>query len=193
MFDLMAHRKGAVNHVPSFIRSTGQSVKCASRESPIAHRMEVCTNCSRSSGAAIFFRPTSRALARPMICRQLISDGMSPRQCTFPNFCTDGLGISDGIQDVEILGRQSHGTNSRGVRHQRHADRTATTGQLRAWLEGADKSMMMFCRGSVQRGNGRNERPVPASHRRSACLHGEQERAERYFPKRCHGRAQSGL
>ena len=106
MFDLIPHRKGATNAVPSFIaalRTDSRSPLCAKagRES----RTAASTSCSRSSAAPTSERPAARTpTLTPIDFESEYRRGNARFRIPLQLF---GLGIIDGIQDSEILARHA--------------------------------------------------------------------------------------
>jgi hypothetical protein len=72
MFDLMAHRKGAVNQVPLFIRQYGPIREVRFARKPDGRRTEECINYLPSWGGTIFFQGGNRVRARRAICHRQI-------------------------------------------------------------------------------------------------------------------------
>jgi hypothetical protein len=197
MFRLIPQRKGAKNSVPSFITQYGpiREVRFAKKPSgaPDGGVHQLFTVVGRSD----VFPPgetntcTAEALP-PTDFETQFKNGNTRFRTPLQLF---GLGILDGIQDREILGRHKASEEIReGVGDSRHSQ-----SQRQRWhdhplrLEGAKQVHHDFCRGSLQRRNGCHQRLIPASHRRKSRLHRRQKRAQRYLPKRFLRRSQSRL
>src|SRR5260370_12806250 len=109
MFDLIPHRKGATNHVPSFITQFGpiREVRCAKKRegTPAGGVHHLFTIVGRSAIFPAGQTNTCTAEALPPTDFETqFANGNARFRIPLQTF---GLGILDGIQDSEILGRHA--------------------------------------------------------------------------------------
>ena len=168
MFDLIPHRKGATNAVPSFITQYGPT-----REVRFARKPDG----SPDGGVHQLFTVVGRSdIGSPGCTTHSAAHGLSNASTATGNtrfripLQLFGLGMIDGIQDSEILARHAATAAIRGQlgieghsepQRQRRHDHA-----LR--LEGPEQVDRDFRRRGLQRRDGHHERRVPASDRGNA-------------------------
>jgi len=140
MFDLIPHRKGGQNQVPSFITQYGPIREVRFQRRPRWHAgWRRARHCSRSSAEAISARRvgTSAVLPPTDFETQYRKGNLSFR---IP-LQTFGLGLIEAIQDLTILNNSASTASLRGpLGIGGIPNRSGNDGTIaRIWMEGAEQ------------------------------------------------------
>ena len=171
MFDLIPHRKGAQNHVPSFITQYGPIREVRFQRKPdgtpdggVHQLFTVVGRSDVGSSGMHGARSFPSRISKPQYRNGNLSFRI-PLQLY-------GLGLIEAIQDATILNNSaSTACVARSAGNRRHAEPERQRRHhhpLR--MEGAEQVADDLCLRGVQRGNGRDQRPFPHQHGRNTGL-----------------------